>query len=251
MESTLGKGTHFFFELPLAKARAKVDETVDERWALVERLATGHEVHALVVDDVAENREVLEWTLTRIGVEVTSASGGLAAIEAVRQRELDIVFLDIRMPGIDGVETMRRLVDEHGPKAFKKVAVTASALVHQRQQYLDAGFEEYINKPFHKEEVYIVLKRLLGVEFEYGEEAPVEKEDGAEASLEGVVLPREIYTQMVESVGMHNITGLNKRLDELEREGETYQRVVLRLRKLARTYDMKAVGALLEEIPHA
>ena len=251
VESTLGKGTHFFFELPLTKARAKVDETVDERWALVERLATGHEVHALIVDDVAENREVLEWALTRIGVEVTSASGGLAAIEAVRQRELDIVFLDIRMPGIDGVETMRRLVDEHGPKAFKKVAVTASALVHQRQQYLDAGFEEYINKPFHKEEVYIVLKRLLGVEFEYGEEAPVEKEDGAEASLEGVVLPRGIHAQMVESVGMHNITGLNKGLEELEREGEPYQRVVLRLRKLARTYDMKALGALLEEIPHA
>ena len=188
--------------------------------------------------------------MTRIGVEVASASDGLAAIEAAHERELDIVFLDIRMPGIDGVETLRRLVDEHGSGAFKKVAVTASALVHQRQQYLDAGFEEYINKPFHKEDVYMVLAQLLGVEFEYAEEPIAAKEDeGAEESLDGVVLPGEIHAELVETVSMHNITGLNKQIEALG-EQETYGPLVMRLRKLASAYDMKAVSALLGEIPH-
>ena len=250
LQSTPGTGTTFFFELPLAAARAAADDKVDERWSRVERLAPENRVHALVVDDIAENRELLEWTLTRIGVEVASASDGLAAIEAAHERELDIVFLDIRMPGIDGVETLRRLVDEHGSGAFKKVAVTASALVHQRQQYLDAGFEEYINKPFHKEDVYMVLAQLLGVEFEYAEEPIAAKEDeGAEESLDGVVLPGEIHAELVETVSMHNITGLNKQIEALG-EQETYGPLVMRLRKLASAYDMKAVSALLGEIPH-
>ena len=103
-------------------------------------------MRALVVDDVADNREILARVLKRVGAEVVSVADGFEAIEAARRQELDIIFLDIRMPGIGGVETLERLLSEHGADAFKTVAVTASALAHQRQEYLEAGFDEPLDK---------------------------------------------------------------------------------------------------------
>ena len=183
VESMPGEGTHFSFELNLLPAVVKAVEDGRCQWARVRRLAPGCEVRALVVDDVAENREILERVLKRIGVDVALAADGLEAVEAVRRREPAILFLDIRMPGIDGVETLQRIVAGHGDQAFKKVAVTASALVHQRQQYLDAGFDDHVNKPFYKEEIYAVLAKLLSVEFEYAEEST--SAEGASGELEG------------------------------------------------------------------
>jgi CheY-like chemotaxis protein len=98
----------------------------DHAPAKLRRLAPGVSVHALVVDDVAENRDILSALLRQMGCGVQVAAGGLEAIECVKRQVPDIVFLDIRMPGMDGRETLRRLKEvlegkagarEQGPPA--------------------------------------------------------------------------------------------------------------------------------------
>jgi CheY-like chemotaxis protein len=244
VESTLGAGARFFFELTLPQAAGPVETLSCERWSQVERLADGFALGALVVDDAEENREVLAQMLERIGVEVRLAEDGFQAIEAVRQHPADIVFMDIRMPGLDGSETRQRLIEEHGADVFRVVAVTASAFHHQRQQYLEEGFDDFIDKPFRSERIYACLAELLGVEFRYT--TPESKE--GEADIGGVQLPRQLYEGLESAARMHSITALNEHFEELEELGAGGRSLAVRLRELSQHYDMRAIGSLLAEI---
>ena len=207
-------------------------------------------MHALVVDDVAANRDILALMLGAIGAQVALAESGPQALEKARQQRPDIVFMDIRMPGMDGVETRRRLIAEHGESAFCVVAVTASAFVHQRQQFLDAGFDDFIDKPFRAGRIYACLAEFLGVAFERA--APDGDEETADADdWRGLILPAQRRASLETAVKMHSVTQLNEQLDRLAAEDETFRPLVARLRQLVRRFDMKAVAALLAEIPHA
>ena len=77
------------------------------------RLAPGHHVRALVVDDVLENRNVLSTMLRMAGCERTVAENGRQAIEAVRELRPDIVFMDMRLPGLDGIRATRLVARAH------------------------------------------------------------------------------------------------------------------------------------------
>jgi CheY-like chemotaxis protein len=138
LESTVGKGSRFSFSITLPQGMPEKATRPDTDYARV-TCVEGETIQALVVDDVETNRDILEQILVRIGVEVESVDSGFAALESARRRRPDVVFLDIRMPGMDGGETQRRLVAEHG-RDLTIIAVTASVFDHQRQAYRDAGF---------------------------------------------------------------------------------------------------------------
>ena len=135
---------------------------------------------ALVADDVQENREVLSKFLSDIGVEVETCENGQQAVEMVRSHRPDIVFMDIRMPVMDGLEATKQIlaelwerppgldnrVQEHSP-TLKIVAISASALTHQQERYSEIGFDAFIAKPLLAERIYDCLASLLHVEYEY------------------------------------------------------------------------------------
>jgi CheY-like chemotaxis protein len=212
----------------------------------VKHLAAGQSVGVLVVDDVVENRAMLGQMLERLGVQVYLAESGYQALEQARHQRPDIVFMDIRMPGIDGVETRRRLVAEHGAGAFKVVAVTASAFDHQRQQYLDEGFDAFIDKPFPRERLYACLAELLGVTYEYREAAPAAA-PWDEAELKRVEVPAALYRELATALKIHSVTQLEKHLPQLENLGADGVLLAARLRSLGRQYDMAAMKATLAQ----
>ncbi|MFP6646455.1 MAG: response regulator [Candidatus Latescibacterota bacterium] len=149
------------------------------------RIDPARSVRALVADDVLENREILAELLTTVGVEVVLADNGAEAVEMARSERPDIVFMDIRMPQMDGMEAMKLLLDDPGRDAVKVVAVSASTLEHERQHYLGVGFEEFIGKPVRVGEIYACIADLLGVEFQFaGDDVP----DSGQP-LEAVTLP--------------------------------------------------------------
>jgi len=248
LESAVGQGARFSFELVLAQGQMpqRAKDVVD--FTRVQHLASGQRVRALVVDDVAANRVVLEWMLTAIGVETAQADNGEQAVAAVREFKPDIVFMDIRMPQMSGTEALRRIEVESGEGMCKVVAVSASAFVHQRQEYLAAGFDDYIEKPYGSERIYAVLADLLGVAFEYEREevgAVVEQEL---RDFDGLVLPEDLYRSLVEAARTHNRSRLDRGLDRLENLGEAEQLLAEHLRQLARGFNMKEVGRILEKI---
>ena len=248
LKSTPGEGARFTFNLTLPPGKIRQAEVEERDWSRVQRLADGFSVYALVVDDVATNRDILSQMLAGIGAEVDTAESGPQALEQVRRRRPDIIFMDFRMPGMDGVETHQRLVAEHGPDAMVIVAVTASVFEHQRQRYGEAGFDSFIDKPLRAEQVYACLATLLGVTFTTKSD-PEEPEEPA-VDLERVILPEPLYKSLKEAAEGYSVTRLRKCLDELEALDGAGRQLAARLRRLSQQYDMEAISTTLNKIRH-
>ena len=101
----------------------------------------------LVVEDNPINRDLLEYLLRALGFEPVSAVDGLAGLETARRERPDLVLCDIHMPGLDGIEFARRMKADPALAATPLVAVTALAMVGDRDRILAAGFDGYIPKP--------------------------------------------------------------------------------------------------------
>src|ERR1700727_1011078 len=85
------------------------------------------QIRLLVVDDVANNRDILSRVFRRRGYEVTEAATGCAALELIAKEDFDAVLLDVVMPGMDGVEVLRRIRESHPPATLPVIMVTAKA----------------------------------------------------------------------------------------------------------------------------
>lgn len=111
-------------------------------------------VRVLLVEDNEANADMLSRRLTRQGFEVRLATDGLQAVEQALRERPDLILMDISLPKIDGWEATRRLKADASMAHVPIVALTAHAMVADRQKCLDAGCDEFETKP-------IDLKRLL------------------------------------------------------------------------------------------
>ncbi|TFH85443.1 response regulator [Billgrantia azerbaijanica] len=124
---------------------------------------TDHALRLLVVDDNASNRRLLRELLSRPALAVEEAASGEEALALAEGQRFDLVLMDIRMPGMDGVETtlaLRRLGGDwlHCPV----IAVTAHALEADRQRLLESGLQDVLIKPVDSQQLEALLRRHLG-----------------------------------------------------------------------------------------
>jgi len=248
LESTLGKGSRFYFEIPLSPAERQLESLAVKDTREVVRLAAGNQVNALVVDDNQNNRDVLSQLLTGIGCRVRLAEGALEAFERVKEELPDIIFMDIRMPGINGAEATRQLIAEYGSDKIRIVAITASALEHERAGHMKAGFHGFLSKPFRFPEVCASLKELLRVGFEYAEEPASETSALEELDPSAYCIPREVWKPLREAADRYSLTALKKAIEPLETNGESGRKAAEALRRLIQAGDLDRVGAFLEEV---
>jgi CheY-like chemotaxis protein len=99
-----------------------------------------------VVDDNADNRLIIR-TILEDQYEILEYSSGIEAIEGFRKSKPDVVILDISLPEMDGTEILRRLRDDSDLHTLPVIALTAHAMVGDREKYLAAGFNDYVAKP--------------------------------------------------------------------------------------------------------
>ena len=102
----------------------------------------------LVIEDSPVNMEVLTVLLSNEGHELFLAERALPGIEIARQQKLDLILMDITMPGVDGIEAAKILRAHPTTRAVPLIAVTAPAMAGDRERIMDAGFDDYIAKPF-------------------------------------------------------------------------------------------------------
>ena len=240
VESAPGKGSRFFFTVPLPSATEAATSQLDDE-GFLPRLADGYQVLALVADDNKENREVLSQLLSDIGVTIITAENGKQAVDKVRTHRPDIVFMDIRMPQMDGLEATRQIL-ENIPSPPKMVAISASALAHEQKRYLESGFDDFIPKPFKAQQVYTCLANLLHIEY------VLETTDSTAVSLAEIVLPKDLFERLKEAAEISSVTELTSYLKEIESLGEAGQRLAEHLREPIRNYDMETILNILSEI---
>jgi len=247
VRSEPGAGSVFFFAIPLPPAASSRLAGGSDPLREVERLAEGYEVRALVVDDIRENREVLSTMLASIGCEITLAENGRQALEVVAVSRPDIVFMDMRLPEIDGIEATRRIVRDYGQGGLKVVATSASALEHERELYLRAGCDDFVAKPFRCERVYASLKNLLGVEFDY-KAGTGDAENQPLLDFSSIVLPEELATRLMMAAELHSATVLKNCLREVEQISSSGQRLAAHLREFLASYDMETIQKIIAQI---
>jgi signal transduction histidine kinase/DNA-binding response OmpR family regulator len=262
VESESGNGSRFWFTVPLMPARAASRlPGVELSTTQPIRLAAGTKIKALIVDDVAENRDVLAQMLAEIGCcDVLIADDGPKGVDLALLERPDIVFMDIRMPIMDGlaaVGEIRKNIGartaslsssdglENGAASMKFVCLTASALAHEQERYLAAGFDDFIAKPFRFERICECLTRLLNVAFEEGPCAEGKSEVTSTATL-----PSDLRTKLREAAALYNLTAVNLCLNELEKLGPDQRQLSEHLRSSVRGCDLTKLRDVVDSLPH-
>ena len=114
----------------------------------------------LVVDDTDSVRSLFQKLLTSDGHEVLTAATGAAALEIVEQQRLDVILLDVAMPGLDGLEVCRRLKADPLTRLTPVVLVTGQTDLSDRIRGIEAGADEFISKPVHPHELRARVRSL-------------------------------------------------------------------------------------------
>ena len=193
-ESEFGKGSLFWVELPLASPS---DTTVasfrdndargvpaDKESARLERLTnpaaaasaptTGateyplpvtYDLQVLVAEDSEVNQFIIRELLAKWGIEIAVAANGLEAVKAFREREFDLILMDIQMPEMDGLEATRQIRSIQTREALHQgceiVGLSAHAMSGDRERYMAEGMVDYLTKPIRTEELRVVLDACL------------------------------------------------------------------------------------------
>ena len=248
VDSRRGEGSRFFFTIPLVAGDPKVKVESPRTFEPGARLKPGCQVSALVVDDNLQNREVLSRMLEDIGCEVQVAESGEQALAQITARVPDIVFLDIRMPVMDGTETARQIRRRWGTDRPKLVAISASVLLHERDRFLEAGFAEFLGKPFQFERICECLARFLKVEFA-PPALPAELGSArAPMDLSALHLPEGLRQRLVAAAENSSRTELKAALQELAEINPDGAQLAEVLEPLAHEFDLDRILETVRQI---
>lgn len=241
IDSEAGRGARFHFTIPLERRSKARIENQNTKFAGVTGLKAEYKIKALVVDDVKENRDVLSLFLKSIGVAVTQAEDGKIALEQIEIDEPHIVFMDIRMPVMDGVEAFHKIKKQYPQKDIKIICITASTLQHQQQKYIDIGFDAYVSKPFQHSDILSTLETYLNVKYDYEDQTETVVEESNDIDWSKFIIPSEIKTRILNSADLYTITSLEKACGQLESVENGGKELAQLLRKLLQSYDMNGI----------
>jgi signal transduction histidine kinase/CheY-like chemotaxis protein len=256
VESELGNGALFRLRLP-----AEITDEYDAATSAADKpritgLASSQStVRILVVDDNRENMLLLTSLLEEVGFSVLEASNGQEAVETFEKESPDFIWMDMRMPVMDGYEATSRIRSLPGGEAVKIVAITASAFKQQRSDILAAGCDEVVYKPFKDNEVFEVMAQLLDIEYRYEkyDRQYLYKEEGEEAARKERVdltqemladLPGELLQELREAT-----LALNREasLEVIARSAEHAPDTANDLQKLINSFQIGLIRDLLGE----
>lgn len=150
-------GTTFFFELPLVLPDGESGVSVKQSESIPENFLVGKSI--LCVEDNETNLKFVTALLLKKGVRVTTAPNGRAALDIMEKNDFDMVLLDIRMPVMDGIETICRIrAEEAENKGYTPViAGTTYMMKKNKDEIMKNGFDGYLSKPFSEEDLMIEI----------------------------------------------------------------------------------------------
>jgi len=175
VESTLGKGSLFRVELPLETAdeteiRRRQDQVVSGE--VVALAPNQPDYRILIAEDQRENQLLLSRLMSEVGLETRIANNGEECVRMFEEWKPDLIWMDWRMPVMDGAQATRRIRSLPDGGRVKIVAVTASVFKEEQPELLASGMDDYVRKPYRFHEIYDSLARQLGLKFVCRAEEP-------------------------------------------------------------------------------
>ena len=136
--------------------QAKKIISIDKNWK---------HIKILVAEDKWENRLLLKRVLRRVGLNVIEANNGKESVEQFQMHNPELIFMDIRMPAMSGIDATRKIRKISGGKKVKIIAITAHAFEEFREEILAVGFDDFIRKPYKELDIFENIQKHLGVTF--------------------------------------------------------------------------------------
>ena len=155
--SDYGKGSTFKFVVVEEIVNKESNLVVNEQTTLNYETFEGKKV--LVVDDSKLNLKVAENVLKNFKISTETVTSGLECLSCVKSKKYDIIFMDIMMPNMSGVEVLKKLREEK--VNIPVIALTADAIEGQEEKYISEGFDGYLSKPIDKTKLKVILNKYL------------------------------------------------------------------------------------------
>lgn len=172
VQSTPGVGSVFRVELPFERIMEGDVPGLEKIAASSEIVGVAADqplLRILIVEDQHENQLLLSRLMDRLGFEVNVAENGEQGIQLFQHQHPHLIWMDRRMPVMDGLDAARAIRKLPGGSDVKIIAVTASAFTEERDEMLKAGIDDFVRKPYRSSEIYECLTRQLGVRYIYQE----------------------------------------------------------------------------------
>ena len=187
VSSTLSQGTTFQFTIPVELTADPVIQAPSSFRRVVGLAPDQPQYRLLVADDRPENRQLLNKLLTPIGFEVREAQNGREAIALWESWLPHLIWMDMRMPVVNGYEATQQIKAHLEGQATVVIALTASAFDEERAMILSAGCDDFVRKPFREEWIFEKIAQHLGVRYVYAEQ-PQDVQDVCRARLDSTSL---------------------------------------------------------------
>lgn len=161
------KGTTFKINIPVGICdESEVEKPPQER-RVIGLAPNQPSYRILIVDDNDYNRKLLVKFITAVGLEIREASNGVEAIEIWQAWEPHLIWMDMRMPVMDGYEATKRIKATTKGQATAVIAITASVLEEEKAVILSAGCDDFVRKPFHEQTIFDMMTKHLGINYIY------------------------------------------------------------------------------------
>ncbi|MGB7275510.1 MAG: ATP-binding protein [Geitlerinemataceae cyanobacterium] len=167
LESQVGRGTIFKFSIPVDIAEATDIQKLPPTRRVLALEPNQPSYRILVVDDKWSNRQLLLQLLTQMGFEVREACNGREGVEIWQKWSPHLIWMDMRMPVMDGYEATQQIKSTTKGQATAVIALTASTLEEERAVILSAGCDDFVRKPFREDDIFDTMHKHIGVRYIY------------------------------------------------------------------------------------
>ncbi len=221
VKSKPGLGSTFSLEVRVSEGRG-MEIVSEEEHPVVTGVKSGQKTpRILVVEDHDANRELLIELMSIVGFQVQEAKNGQQAIQAFHNWHPDFIWMDIRMPVMNGLEATKRIKEAAQGKPVCIVALTAHAMEEEKQEILASGCDDFVRKPFCENEIFEIMSKYLQIEYVYKEDKSTSKKRKAEkgeTAEQLAELPDIFINELYKAVVEINIDKTQKLITRLKRE---------------------------------
>lgn len=240
LSSVLGQGTLAYLMLPLASENIVLEQRNNQA---SHHLEAGSHCRALVVEDDQASCDILVDLLRQIGCETLAARDGHEGLLQCASHNFDIIFTDIRMPGINGLDMLRKLRTDPAYRNTPIIAVSASSLEHERAFYLAQGFQEFIGKPYAFDDIFNALSRFAQVRFAGQDDKPVAAAGDDNAIVDIAIISAELeeLARRAASGDMSNSKKIIANLTPAQLGNQRHQQLL----NAVRQYDLERIEKLV------
>jgi PAS domain S-box-containing protein len=248
VESTLGRGSLFRVSLPLELASKEEVSRLggQAHGKVVGMIPSQRTLRILIAEDEYENLLLLTQIMKQIGVDPKTAENGDKCLRIFREWHPDLIWMDLRMPIMDGVEATRRIRHLPGGNEVKIVAVTASVFKEQQPEYMSAGMDDLVRKPYRIDEIFDCMTRQLGVQYVYESTSTQNKVVLEELTSQRLgVVPENLRIELKEALESLDSERIEK---VVQKTGEFDPYTAKALSRLAESFEYPRILMLLEKV---